>query len=691
MQFPNLFSPLQIGRATVSNRISFSAHLTNLSVDGLPSERLTAYLAARARGGTGLIITEEQSVHPTDRAYEHLIEAFHPAVIPGYKQLTREVHKYDTRIFAQLNHNGQQCSGSLSRLPVWAPSPIPDVLYRETPKAMEIEDIREVIEYFARSAVHVREGGFDGVELQFGHSSLARQFMSPLTNLRSDEYGGGFENRMRFPLEVIAAVRKAVGDDFTMGVRLCADELIPGGLNLEDAKQIAQVIQTTGQVDYFNLTLATFYNLYLVGGPMHLPLGYTVPLAAGIKSVVTLPVFATGRINDPALAERVLAEGQADMIGVVRGQIADPDFARKAREGRTEEIRYCIACNQNCYGRVGLNKTIGCVQNPAAGAEAAEGERHLKPALRKKRVMVVGGGPAGMWAAKIATLRGHEVTLYERGEELGGQVLIAAKGAGRDEFGVIARNERNQLAALGVPVQLGVEVTRELVAEIAPDAVIVATGSRPKASPVGGADAPGVFNVWQVLTGEAGEALGEKVLFIDYDGHHQATATAEFLAELGKQVHVLTSSLFVGSELGPSQDLYLSRQRLMQKGVTFTPDFAVMEIKHSATRSDGGDPGGDPATDTGGSRIAGGADGAEVHGFNVYSNAWDVFSGYDSIVTAMGNDADDALYFALKGMKVGEAGGTQGRLLELYRVGDCVAPRRVDMAIYEGYMAGKRV
>ena len=661
MQFPHLFSPLPIGQVTVPNRVSFSAHLTNLAWDGLPTERLTDYLAARARGGAGLLITEEQSVHPTDRAYERLIEAFRPQVVPCYRQLTRAVHAYDARIFAQLNHNGQQCSGSLSRLPVWAPSAIPDVMYRETPKVMELEDIKEVVDGFATAATHVREGGFDGVELQFGHSSLARQFMSHLTNFRSDEYGGEFENRMRFALEVVAAVREAVGADFTVGVRLCADEMIPGGLTLDDAKQVAQRLQATGHLDYFNLTLATFYNLYLVGGPMHLPLGYTVPLAAGIKEVAALPVFATGRINDPVLAERVLADGQADMIGVVRGQIADPDWARKAREGRTDEIRYCIACNQNCYGRVGLNKTIGCVQNPSVGCEATEGEHHLRPALRRKRVMVVGGGPAGMWAAKIAALRGHDVTLYEQGEELGGQVLLAAKGAGREEFGVIARNERNQLTRLKVPVKLGVEVTPELVLEQQPDAVIVATGSRPKACPVAGAGGPNIFNVWQVLSGDAGlggatgpdgeAGLGDKVLLIDYDGHHQATATAEFLAELGKTVHVVTSSLFVGSDLGPSQDLYLSRQRLMQKGVTFTPDFAVMEIK-----------------------------GLEVHGFNVYSNVWDSFSGYDSIVTAMGNDAYDGLYLALK-----------GKVPELLRVGDCVAPRKVDMAIHEGYMAGKRV
>ncbi len=395
MSYPHLFSPLSIGRVTVPNRISFSAHLTNLADDGLVTDRLIAYLAERARGGTGLIITEEQSVHPTDRAYEHLIEAFLPEVIPGYKKLTRAVHEFDTRIFAQLNHNGQQCSGSLSRLPVWAPSAVPDVLFREVPKVMEIEDIQEVIAYFCRSAVHVREGGYDGVELQFGHASLVRQFMSPLTNYRGDEYGGDDERRLRFALELVAAVRQAVGDDFTLGVRLCADELIPGGLTLDDAKRIAARLEATGHVDFFNLTLSTFYNLYLVGGTMHLPLGYTVPLAAGVKSAVTLPVFATGRINDPALAERVLADGQADMIGVVRGQIADPEFANKAKEGRADEIRACIACNQNCYGRVGLNKPIGCVQNPGAGSEATEGERHLVPTLRPQAGHGRGRRPGG--------------------------------------------------------------------------------------------------------------------------------------------------------------------------------------------------------------------------------------------------------------------------------------------------------
>jgi mycofactocin system FadH/OYE family oxidoreductase 2 len=649
-QFNYLFSPLAIGRVTVPNRISFSAHLTNFAEDCLPSERHVHYLAARARGGTGLIITEEQSVHPTDRAYEKLIEAFKPEVIPGYKKITRAVHEFETKIFAQLNHNGQQCSGSLSRLPVWAPSPVPDVLFREVPKEMEIEDIKEVIDYFCRSAVHAREGGFDGVELQFGHSSLARQFMSPLTNYRGDAYGGSLENRMRFPLELLAAVRRTVGDDFTVGVRLCADEMLPwGGITLNDAKEIAKVLEVSGAIDFMDLSLSTFYNLYLVGGTMHMPLGYAVPLAAGIKEVVQLPVFATGRINDPALAEKILANGQADMIGMVRSQLCDPNLANKAREGRMDEIRYCIADNQGCYGRVGLNKPIGCVQNPFVGNEEHDDELHLPPTKWKKRVIVVGGGPAGMWAAKIATLRGHSVTLYEREDGLGGQVAIAMKGAGREEFGVIIRNERNQLLRLKVPVVTGQVVTPEFVIAQDPDAVIVATGSKPKGCPVSGCQGPGVFNVWQVLKGEAD--LGDRILFIDYDGHHQATSTAEYLADLGKRVHVVTPSLFVGSELGPSQDLYLSRQRLMQKGVTFTSNFAVIEIR-----------------------------GTEVHGLNVYSNEGQVFSEFDNVVTAMGNEVEDSLYFALK-----------GRVKELYRAGDCVAPRKVDMAIHEGYMVGKRV
>jgi len=653
MMFPNLFSPLKIGTVEVKNRISFQPHLTNLAVGNLPSERQMYYWGERAKGGAGLIITEELTVHPTDMAYEKLIDVYHAEVIPGFKKITDYVHQYDSKIFAQINHNGQQGDGSISRLPVWAPSPVPDVLFREVPKAMEPEDIEEVARYFARSAIHVREGGFDGVEIQFGHSSLARQFLSPLTNHRSDEYGGSLENRMRAPLKFISAVRKAVGNDFTLGIRMCADEMIPGGLDLGQVQEICALFEASGLIDFMDLSIATFYNLYLVEGSMHTPLGYTIPLAAGVRERIKLPVFCTGRINDPVMAEKVLASGQADMIGMCRALICDAFLPKKAFEGRIDDIRSCIACNQGCIGRIGMNKTLGCVQNPAVGREKEWGEGTLAKAGVKKRVTIVGAGPAGMWAAKMADRRGHAVTLIDRGENLGGQVITAMKGVGRDEFGVIIRNEKSQLDKSGVTMKLGQEATTEgLLAENS-DVVIVATGSVPKKHPVGGADGPAIYNVVQVLNGEA--ELGQNVCLIDYDGHQRATATAEFIANQGKKVDMITSSLFICAELGPTQDLYSSRQRLLQKGVTFTPDIAVMEV--------------------------GGERGAKtVKGFNVYSNVWNEWGPYDSLVLVMGQQVDDDLYMSLK-----------GKVAELYRIGDCVSPRKVDMAIWEGHKLGREI
>jgi 2,4-dienoyl-CoA reductase-like NADH-dependent reductase (Old Yellow Enzyme family) len=284
-EYRYLFSPIKIGSVVIPNRINFGAHLTNLSENHQISDNHIYYYRERAWGGCGLITTEELTVHPSDLAYEKLVDAFDPKVISGFKRLTRAIHEYDTKIFAQLNHNGMQADGKISRLPVWGPSAGKDPIFREICKEMEIEDIKECIKFFARSAGHVVEGGLDGIELQIGHSSLIRQFLSPATNFREDEYGGSFENRLRFCLEVINAVRQAVGTDFVLGIRLNADEMHPrGGLTLGDAKKIAARLEATGQLDFMDLSLGTFHNLYLVEGSMHVPLAYTVPFALMIPT-----------------------------------------------------------------------------------------------------------------------------------------------------------------------------------------------------------------------------------------------------------------------------------------------------------------------------------------------------------------------------------------------------------------------
>jgi len=650
-EFKYLFSPLKIGATVVPNRLHFAAHMTNYAVDNLISDRHIYYYCERAKGGVGLITTEELGVHPTDHPYDKLVDVYEPEVIPGFKRLTAAIHQYDTKIFAQLNHNGMQGDGKISRLPVWGPSTGKDPIFRESCKAMETEDIQACIRYFAISAKNAVAGGFDGIELQLGHSSLIRQFISPLTNQREDEYGGGMENRCRFALEVIDAVRKAVGPDFTLGIRLNADEMHPrGGLTHEDAKQAAIILEASGRLDFLDLSIGTFLNLFLVEGSMHTPLAYTAPLSAGMRSVVKLPVFCTNRINDPHLAEKILAEGQADMIGMVRALICDPELPNKAMEGRIEDIRNCIACNQGCIARMGLGYRLGCMHNPAAGEEQKLGIGTLKPADTPKKVVVVGAGPAGLEVARVATLRKHRITLLEKADDVGGQNILAGKPAGRQEITGVTRWLVSQLNKLDFDLRLGVEATAETVLAENPDVVVIATGSSPKTNPFPGEyGPPEVVTTVQLLTGEA--EAGDKVLLIDLDGHHQATGTAELLADQGKSVHMITAALFIGSALGPLQDLYLTRSRLAKKGVSFTPDIAVLEIQ-----------------------------GTLVKGLNVYSNELIDFDGYDTVVLAAGNTANDGLYFDLK-----------GNVEELYRVGDCVAPRKTDMAIIEGHRIGRAI
>jgi len=645
-----LFTPLKIGNITVSNRIVFSAHLTNYAEDFMPTERHSYYYRERARGGVGLIITEEHSTHPTDHPYEKLIHAFNPAVIPGYRHITETVHAEGVPILAQINHNGGQASGMFTRMAAWAPSAVADPLFREVPKAVEHEDIQEIIEGYATVASYTKRGGFDGVELQCSHSSIVRQFLSRNTNRRTDEYGGNLENRARLLREIIAAIRLAVGRDYVLSVRLCGDELIRDGITLDEAVALAKILEDQGLIDCINTSIGTAtQTLYMIEASMRIPPNYAMFIPSAIRKAVRLPVIGVGRVKDPIQAERLLTEGHADLVGVVRAQIADPEFARKARENRPDDIRLCLSCNQECVGRMGLNRWLGCVETPATGHEKIYGVGTLRPATPAKRVIVVGGGPAGLKSATVAARRGHKVTVMEKEERLGGQIVWATRVINRAEFGDIVRNLLHEITQLDVEVQTGVTATAETVRNENPDAVIVATGSTPDPYGIPGGDGPEVADVSDILSGTV--TPGKRVLIVDRLGFHEATSTAEFMADQGCEVEVVTPTLYVGQDLGITLDLENWYRQARRLGITCTPNHSVLSIEDGV-----------------------------VTALHNYTGQMVTFPKVDTVVLAIHRKADQGLYRDLK-----------GTVPQLLRIGDCVAPRRAHAAIIEGERAGRAV
>ncbi len=646
-----LFTPLRIGGMTVKNRIVFSAHLTNYAEDFMPTDRHAYYYRERARGGVGLIITEEHSTHPTDHPYEKLIHAFNPKVVPKYQRITEMVHAEGVPILAQINHNGGQGSGMFTRLPAWAPSAIADPLFREVPKAVEREDIQQIIDGYAMVASYTKKGGFDGIELQCSHSSIVRQFLSRNTNHRTDEYGGSLENRARLLREIIAAIRLAVGRDYVMSVRLCGDELIRDGITIDEAVDLARLLEQQGLIDVINTSIGTAtQTLYMIEASMRIPPNYAMFIPSAIRKAVRLPVIGVGRVKDPIQAERVLAEGHADLVGVVRAQIADPEFARKARENRVDDIRLCLSCNQECVGRMGLNRWLGCVETPATGRERTHGIGTLTRATEPKRVVVIGGGPAGLKAATVAAQRGHRVTLMEKTAQLGGQVVWAARVTNRAEFGDIVRNLLHEAEQLGIDLRTGVTATAETIAAERPDAVIVATGSTPNPYAIPGGDGPEVADVTDILSGRV--EPGKRVLVIDRLGFHEAASAAEYMADQGCEVEVVTQTLYAGQDLGVTLDLENWYRQARRLGITCTPNHSVLGI----------------------------ADGV-VTALHNYTGQMVEFPRADTIVLAIHRRADDALYRDLKRTANGN----------VHRIGDCVAPRRAHAAIIEGDRVGRAI
>src|SRR5262245_22298768 len=467
-EFRYLFTPIRLGGLTLKNRIFSTAHAEAMAEEGKPGPRLRAYHEAKARGGCALtIIGGSTSVHPSSPASAWNMIANHDdSIVPAYRAIADAVHRHDCRIMSQLTHLGRRAQSDVEDMHVLlAPSQIPEKVHREVPHEMEPEQIAMIVRAFGDAARRCRDGGLDGVELSFAHNHLVDQFWSPLFNRRTDEYGGGLENRMRFGFEVLREIRRQVGRDWVVGARISGDEMTAGGLTAADMAEIARRLAASGLVDFLSIIGGAAHTVPLqaLAVPnMASPHGVFVPIAAAIKAAVpAMPIFHAGRIVDPVHADRILADGLVDLVGMTRALIADPDLPRKAFEGRLDDVRWCVGANEGCIDRIYQGKPVTCVQNPGTGREMELTEP--VPAASPRRVLVVGGGPAGLEAARVAALRGHRVILLEREAEVGGQVLIAARAPARAEFAGILRFLKRQMDKLPIDCRLRVEADVETV------------------------------------------------------------------------------------------------------------------------------------------------------------------------------------------------------------------------------------
>jgi dimethylglycine catabolism A len=649
----SLFSPIQVGRLSLKNRIYSSGHAEAMAESGRPGARLTRYHEAKARGGCALtIFGGSSSVHPSSPAAAWKQIANHDdSIIPAYRALADAVHAHGSHVFTQLTHMGRRAQADGEETDVLlAPSQIPERVHREVPHELEAEQIAELVQAFGEAARRCREGGLDGIELSMAHNHLIDQFWSPLFNQRVDDYGGTLENRMRFAMDVLRETRRRVGRDFVVGARISGDEFTRGGLTAADMAEIARRLAASGLVDFLSIIGggAHTYELQAAAVPnMSYAAGVFLPLAAAIKHAAPgMPIFHASRIVDPVHADRIVAAGQVDVVGMTRALIADPDLPRKAREGRLDDIRTCVGANEGCIDRIYQGKPVTCVQNPATGREAELAE--VQPAAKPKKVVVVGGGVAGLEAARMAAVRGHRVVLFEKATELGGQVLLAARAPARAEYAGIVRFLAAQVRKLAVDVRLAQEATPSAVLAERPDGVVVATGSHPFIPPVPGSDGKHVVTARDVLSGEA--KVGAKVVLVDDVHTQEALSTAELLLDQDKQVEVISPLFYVGQDIGVTSIAPLYK-RLFTRGVVLTPGTELRAVEGSA-----------------------------VIVANVYSGAERRLESIDTVVLATGSRSTDGLYRALK-----------GQVAELYAVGDCVAPRGVHQAILDATRVARAI
>lgn len=650
-KFPHLFSPFQINKLKLKNRIISTGHETHLNDGGLIGDRMVAYHEARAKGGAGLIMTEVALVHPGAVFVADPIRVDTDDCIAGYRRLAKVLHGYDCGLIAQLFHPGREIIASEDgTAPVsYSASGVPNERFHVLPRPMPSRLVEEVIDYYGSAAARMLEAGVDGVEIVASHGYLPAQFLNPGVNLREDHYGGSFDNRLRFIREVAASIRAKTNDDFAIGLRLSGNEKSPDGLGTDEMVEICTALAADGDLDYLSVVAgssSTLTGSVHIVPPMSEETGYTAPFAHAIKQQTNLPIIVTGRINQPQIAEEILSKGHGDMCGMTRAMIADEQLPNKAFNNRADDIRACIGCNQACIGHFHEGYPISCIQNPISGREVQYGTN--LPAKAPRNIMVVGGGPAGMKAAAVAAGRGHNVTLYEQLSQLGGQALLAQLLPTRAEFGGIVTNLEREMSLAGVEVKKNMSVDMDLIKAASPDAVILATGAVPRWPDIEGDDSAHIVDAWQVLKGEV--KVGTSVVVADWRADWVGMGIAEKLAKEGCHVRLAVNGYMPGQTI----QMYVRDTgvgRLHKLGVEMIPYVRLI-----------------------------GADEDTVYLQHTMSGEPVICDAVDTLVLCQGHTPVNVLEDSIR-----EAG------IEVHLAGDCLAPRTAEEGVLEGFRVGIKI
>ncbi len=631
-----LFTPIRVGRIQLKNRIIMPPMIDRLAVDGMAGDRVKDFYAARAKGGVALIVLTPGIVD-ISMASPIQLGIYEDRFIPSLRQLTDLVHSEGALMGIQLMHLGRQ-GGEIKGYEPVAASPAPVSPHEEAPRELTTGEVEGLVEKFAEAARRARDAGFDMVELHACHGYLLSGFLSPHTNWRSDRYGGSTQGRARFVVEIVHLIKERVGGDFPVSCRINGSDYLPGGVTSDIARQTARLLAEAG-ADLIGVSGGAYGSYPVIVPPYDQPRGCNADLAGAVKRAVKVPVAVAGRLDDPFTADEVLKAGKADLIAVARGLLADPDLPNKALAGHYREIRRCIACNV-CIDENPI-EPITCTVNPEAGRER---EMKMVPASRSKKVMVVGGGLAGLETARVTASRGHRVMIYEEDEEIGGQWVLAARPPHKRDHAMLLDCLSWQLQKLGVECHLGQRADVATVEGVRPDVLVVATGAEPLKPPIAGVDRPEVATAWEVLQGRA---AGQRVLVIG--GGLTGLETAEFLAQGDREVVVVEQLKRAGADMGATVRWHLTNRTRNQNIRVFTST-QVNEI---------------------------GSGGVVVV---LRKGSEETWTGFDTVVLACGARSRDEL--STKAMNL---------VAEVHVVGDAARPRRGLEAIREGSEVGRRI